>query len=291
MAAYFITQSNAILTDALESLVNIFAGTFSLYSLYLASQPSDQNHPYGHGKVEFIAGVIEGFLIIVAGFLMSTKAIYNLIFPAAISNIDLGLVLALVAGIVNFLMGFKLAKSGKEKHSMSMQSEGAHLKSDGYTSFAMVIGLAIMWLTNLYWLDNVITILMAVFISYLGYSIIRKSVAGIMDETDIEVNARVFGPIKNKRKPEWIDFHEFRVIRYGRKLHIDCHLVLPFYLTIKDEQVQVTQIEQLISEGLEQETEIFVHTDPCTESFCKHCTMPNCDFRKENFVAKRTGGF
>ena len=291
MVAYFITHSNAILTDALESLVNIFAGTFSLYSLYLASQPSDHNHPYGHGKVEFIAGVIEGFLIIVAGFLMSIKAVYNFIHPEIISHIDIGLVLALVAGLINYVMGVLMTKHGKEKHSMSMQSEGTHLKSDGYTSFAMVIGLAIMWITNLYWLDNAITVLMAIFIGYLGYSIVRKSIAGIMDETDLDVNARVFGAIKNQRKPEWIDFHEFRVIRYGRKLHVDCHLVLPFYLTIKDEQVEVIQIQQLISEGSQQETEIFIHTDPCTENYCKHCTMPNCDFRQEDFIAKKSGGF
>ncbi len=287
MAAYFLTNSNAILTDALESLVNILAGLFSLYALFLASQPSDHNHPYGHGKVEFIAGVIEGFLISVAGFLMIVKAIFNIIEPEEISHIDIGLALALGAGLINYAMGFLLAKRGKEKHSMSMQSEGAHLKSDGYTSFAMVLGLAVILFTNLYWLDNVITILMASYIGYLGYTIVRKSVSGIMDETDLAVNDRVFGVIKNSRKAEWIDFHEFRVIRYGRKLHVDCHLVLPFYLTIKQEQVEVLQIQYLINDGLEQETEIFIHTDPCSESFCKHCTMPACEFRSEVYQAKR----
>lgn len=285
--AYFYTHSNAILTDALESLVNIIAGSFSLYSLYLAAQPSDSNHPYGHGKVEFISGVIEGFLIIVAAVVMTVKAVYNFIIPEEISNIDLGIILALAAGITNYFMGYKLAKSGKEKHSMSLQSEGAHLMSDGYTSFAMVLGLLILWLTNLYWLDNIIALIMAGYIAYMGYSILRKSIAGIMDETDTVVNDRVFGVIKESRKPEWIDFHEFRVIRYGRRLHVDCHLVLPFYLTIKEEHVEVVQIEKLIADGLKQETEIFIHTDPCTESYCKHCTMPSCAFRKENFIAKK----
>ena len=283
--AFFLTHSNAILTDALESLVNIAAGSFSLFSLYYAAQPSDENHPYGHGKVEFISGIVEGTLIGITGLSMIVKAVYNFFNPETISNLDIGLVLALGAGAVNFVMGIILAKRGKEKQSMSMKSEGAHLKSDGYTSFAMVLGLGIVLFTDTYWLDNVIALLMAFYICYMSYHILRQSIAGIMDETDATINKQAFDVIKAKRQPQWIDFHEFRIIRYGRSLHIDCHLVLPFYYTIKQEHVEVKEIEALLTEGLQQEAEIFIHTDPCAQAYCHQCRVENCAFRKEEFKA------
>ena len=279
--AYFLTQSNAILTDALESLVNIAAGSFSLFSLYYAAQPSDENHPYGHGKVEFISGIIEGTLIGIASLSMIGKVVYNFFRPEEIERLDLGLALALGAGLVNLFMGLQLEKRGKNKQSMSMKSEGAHLKSDGYTSFAMVIGLGIAMLTNILWLDNVIALLMALYIGFMGYRILRQSIAGIMDETDNAVNDLAFHVINANRQPQWIDFHEFRIIRYGRNLHIDCHLVLPFYYTIAQEHVEVKQIEALLTNGLAQDAEIFIHTDPCAEKYCRTCAVSRCNYRLE----------
>lgn len=284
--AYIITNSNAILTDALESLVNIAAGSFSLFSLYYAAQPSDENHPYGHGKVEFISGIIEGTLIVLAGITMIAKAIYNMYHPEEIQSLDIGLVLAFGAGAVNFVMGNLLEKRGKDKQSMSMKSEGAHLKSDGYTSFGMVAILGIVYLTGLLWLDNVLAIVMALYIAFMGYSILRQSIAGIMDESDMHVNEKAFAVLNAEREPQWIDFHEFRIIRYGRNLHIDCHLVLPFYYTIKQEHVEVKKIEKLLNEGLEQSAEIFIHTDPCTDSFCKQCSVAGCTYRSETFMKR-----
>jgi cation diffusion facilitator family transporter len=281
--AYFITNSNAILTDALESLVNIGAGGFSLFSLYYASKPSDSSHPYGHGKIEFISGVVEGVLIGITGLSMMVKSIYGFFHPDVISSLDIGLALAFGAGLVNFIMGIRLEKRGKAKNSMSMQSEGAHLKSDGYTSFALVAGLGIVLFTELYWLDNVVALLLAIYISLLSYSILRKSLAGIMDETDPELNKKALDILKSNRKAQWIDFHEFRIIRYGRSIHIDCHLVLPFYFNIKQAHDEVTDIENLIGDEIGRESEIFIHTDPCTEDYCKQCQVANCDFRKQPY--------
>lgn len=287
VVAFLLTHSNTILTDALESLVNILAGSFSLYSLYFASKPSDASHPYGHGKIEFISGILEGVFINVAGLVMIVKSTYNFFNPEEIRMLDVGIGLALAAGIANFFMGLTLEKQGIKKHSMSLKSEGAHLKSDGYTSFAIVVGLGVVLLSGISWLDNVIAILMALYICYMGYGILRKSIAGIMDETDINVNKRVLKLILKDRRPQWIDFHEFRIIRYGRNLHIDCHLVLPFYYTIQQEHAEVTAIENIVNSELKQEAEIFIHTDPCTPDFCKHCTMPKCDYRQEEFKERQ----
>lgn len=282
-AAYFITGSNAILTDAIESLVNISAGAFALFSLYYAAQPSDKDHPYGHGKIEFIAGLIEGTLIAIAGLSMIAKAVYNFWHPQVITQLEIGLILATVAGVVNFVMGHMLKKRGAANQSLVLQGEGAHLQSDGYTSFAMVAGLFIVWLSGVLWLDNVVALLMALYICWVSFGILRKSIDGLMDKNDSETNIRVFDVIQQNRQPQWIDFHEFRVIKYGRSLHIDCHLVLPFYMTIKQEQLEVKQIEKLINEGLAQEAEIFIHTDPCTPDFCSRCKVVSCEFRSEEF--------
>lgn len=282
-AAFFITRSNAILTDTLESLVNISAGTFALYSLYYASQPSDKDHPYGHGKIEFIAGMVEGTLIGIAGLSMLIKAIYNLWVPEAISKLELGLGLALIAGVTNFTMGYFLKKKGIASHSMVLQSEGAHLQSDGYTSFAMITGLAFVWLTGVYWLDNIIALIMAFYIIWISYNILTRSVDGLMDKSDRKTNLRVFNVIDAKRKPQWIDFHEFRVIKYGRSLHIDCHLVLPFYYNMRQEQTEVQEIEKLIHDDLAQDAEIFIHTDPCTPDFCQRCRVDGCTHRSQPF--------
>jgi cation diffusion facilitator family transporter len=281
--AYYLTRSNAILTDALESLVNIAAGSFALYSLIYASQPSDKDHPYGHGKIEFVAGLIEGTLIGIAGLAMIVKSGYNFWFPEQLHQLEIGTSLAFLAGAINFIMGKILERQGNIRKSMVMKSEGAHLQSDGYTSFAMVTGLSMVWLFDLYWLDNVIASLMAIYICYVSYGIIRKSVDGLMDKNDKKRNVHVFGVINAHRKPQWIDFHEFRIIQYGRNLHIDCHLVLPFYYTIKQEQVEVQEIERLISKDLDQQAEIFIHTDPCTNDFCGKCKVEACAYRSRAY--------
>jgi len=281
--AYFITGSNAILTDAIESLVNISAGAFALFSLYYAAQPSDFDHPYGHGKIEFIAGLIEGTLIAIAGLSMIAKAVYNFWHPQVIRQLEIGLILATLAGVVNFIMGYVVKKRGVANQSLVLQGEGAHLQSDGYTSFAMVAGLLIVWLSGVYWLDNVVALAMAFYICWVSFGILRKSLDGLMDKNDRATNIRVFEVIQNNRQPQWIDFHEFRVIKYGRSLHIDCHLVLPFYYTIKQEHQEMKQIEKLIHEGLAQEAEIFIHTDPCTPDFCSRCKVAGCAYRVDEF--------
>lgn len=285
--AYFITNSNALLTDALESLVNIAAGSFALFSLYYAAQPSDKDHPYGHGKIEFIAGLIEGTLIGIAALAMFGKAIYNFWFPKEISNLDVGIALAVFSGIINFAMGTVMAKKGKLRQSMTLKSAGAHLKSDGYTSLAMIVGLVVVFVTHIFWLDNIIALAMSGYISFVAYHIIRNSIDGVMDKIDPTVLVKVFNVINSKRQPQWIDFHEFRVIQYGRSLHIDCHLVMPFYYTLQQEHVEVLQIEKLIAEDLTQEAEIFIHADPCTYDFCKSCQVPDCSFRKEAYQPKQ----
>lgn len=283
---FYQTSSNAVLSDALESLVNIASGTFALVSLKIASRPSDKNHPYGHGKVEFISGFIEGTLIIIAGLMMIGKSTYNIFVPHEVKELILGVVLTGITGLVNFMMGLRLKKQGQEKGSMIMISEGSHLMSDGYTSLALIIGIGVVWVSGLVVLDNVISILFGLYVLYMGYKIFRKSIAGIMDEMDMDLVDEFIEELNRERKPEWIDVHNLRIIKFGRDVHIDCHLTLPWYYNLEKSHEQVELFEQVIKRKFEPHTEFFIHADPCIESSCRLCSISECKERKHSFEKK-----
>ena len=284
--AFQVTQSNAILSDALESLVNIAGGSFALFSLVIASRPSDKNHPYGHGKIEFISGFIEGTLIVVAGLMMIGKAAYNLVYPQEIQALALGILLTAFTGLVNFAMGYRLKITGKEKGSVIMTSEGTHLMSDGYTSLALIIGIGVVWLTDITMLDNFVAIFFGFYILYTGYKIFKTSVAGMMDEIDMSIVEELAVELNQQRKPEWIDVHNLRVLKFGRDIHIDCHLTLPWYRSLEESHEQVVLLEKLIQQKFAPQTEFFIHVDPCEENSCNLCLVKDCAHRKHAFVKK-----
>ena len=142
--AYFITSSNAILTDAAESIVNVLASAFAFYSIYLSAQPKDVNHPYGHGKVEFFSMFVEGILILMAGLLIILKSTYNLFFPVEVQLLFDGSVIIVATGFINFFIGRLLIKESKESNSLVLYADGKHLLTDAYSSAALVIGLLVI---------------------------------------------------------------------------------------------------------------------------------------------------
>ena len=148
--AYFFTSSNAVLTDAAESIVNILASAFAFYSIYLSSQPKDINHPYGHGKVEFFSVFVEGSLISLAGLIIVFKSIYAIFFPNEISNLTQGSILIAATGLVNLVLGFYLLNTGKKLNSMTLQADGKHLLTDAISSSGLVLGLLLIYFTKIY---------------------------------------------------------------------------------------------------------------------------------------------
>ena len=232
--AYYITHSVAILTDALESIVNVAAGFIGLYSLYLSAQPRDENHPYGHGKAEFISAAVEGSLILSAGTLTIYKAIKNLIYPIHISRIDYGIALVGITAVVNYIMGFLAERQGNRNQSLALTASGKHLKSDCYSTLGIIAGLVLIYFTKVIWLDSVVAILFGGLILFTGYRILRKSIAGIMDEADIELLNKMVRLLNANRKKNWVDLHNLRIIKYGKVLHVDCHLTVPWYLNIHE---------------------------------------------------------
>lgn len=281
--AWYLTDSVAILTDALESVVNVTAGFIGLYSLYLSDQPRDENHPYGHGKVEFVSAAIEGTFITIAGFIIFYEAIQNLRHPHEIGKLDYGIVLVAITAVINYTVGYFAVKKGEKNNSLALIASGKHLQSDTYSTIGIIIGLGLILVTNLVWLDSVVALIFAFIIVYTGYKIIRGSIAGIMDEADEELLKRVVDLIESSRRENWIDLHNLRIIKYGNTLHLDCHLTVPWYLTVKEAHEEFDKLEKLINDNFGESIEMFVHTDPCAEYSCKICTKTDCEVRKFEF--------
>ena len=164
--AYSITNSNAILTDALESIVNVLASSFAFYSIYLAAIPRDENHPYGHGKVEFFSAFIEGGLIFIVGFLIVIKAIYSFFHPVEIELILEGMVILALTGIVNFYLGQYLVRKSKVFHSIALYADGKHLQTDAYSTLGLLVGLALFYFTGIVMIDTLLSLGLGFFILY-----------------------------------------------------------------------------------------------------------------------------
>lgn len=281
--AYFVTNSNAILTDALESVINVVAGAFSLYSLILSALPRDENHPYGHGKIEFIAASLEGSLIFVAGSIIVFKSVYNLFSPIELQSLDFGIALTAIAGVLNFAVGYVIDQKGREARSLVLQAGGKHLKSDAYSTAGILVGLILIYLTGLVWLDSVVAILFGGIIIYTGYKILHASVPGIMDAADYELLRRIVQVLNENRRENWIDVHNLRVIKYGSTLHIDCHMTVPWYLNVKEAHDEVEEVGRLIREKIDPSIELFIHTDPCVKEPCSLCENGACRRRLTHF--------
>lgn len=284
--AYIITHSNAILTDALESIINVVAGTFALFSIYYASQPKDENHPYGHGKIEYLSVGIEGGLIIIAGIAIIVKSVMGFFHPHVVESVDFGVYISVFAGFCNYLMGKYLLKNGKSHNSSLMIADGKHLLSDTVSSVGLVIGLTIIYFTKIYWLDNVIAIIFGGFIFYTGFKLIKESVNSLLDEADYEQLNKVVEILNKNRAEKWIDMHNLRVLKYGSHLHIDAHITLPWYDNLELSHAEVTAVEKLITEKLEGEVEFFIHADPCLPISCPICVIKDCPVRQAALVRR-----
>src|SRR5690606_20675179 len=182
-----------------ESTINVVAGLIGLYSLYLSSLPKDANHPYGHGKVEFISASIEGILISIAGVVIIYEAVSELQNPKTIEKLDLGLILIALTAVVNYILGFYAIKKGKRNNSLALIASGKHLQTDTYSTIGIIFGLIILYFTEIAWIDSVTALTFAGFIIFTGYKIIRESISGIMDETDELLLKEVVAFLNEKR--------------------------------------------------------------------------------------------
>lgn len=287
LIAYYITASVAILTDALESIVNVAAGFIGLYSLYLSAKPRDTDHPYGHGKVEFISAAIEGTMIGAAGVIILYKAIKNLILPAELHKLDFGILLISLTALVNYITGYFCLRTGRKNNSPALMASGRHLQTDTWSTAGILAGLLLLYITGYKWIDSVVAILFGIIIMVTAYKIIRKSIAGIMDEADVELLKKFVSLLEANRRANWVDLHNLRVIKYGAVLHVDCHLTVPWYLNVNEAHGEIETLASFIRNEFGASLELFVHTDGCLYSQCAICTKTDCPERKHDFVHRK----
>ncbi|SFQ23328.1 cation diffusion facilitator family transporter [Hymenobacter arizonensis] len=278
--AYYLTRSQVVLTDALESIINVFTSGFALYSIYLASLPKDENHPYGHGKVENLSLGFEGGLIAMAGAYILYKAGLAMLTPQPVARPDWGVLLLASTAVVNLGVGLLLVRNGKKLKSLALVGDGQHLYIDALTSIVSSLALLLVAATGEVRFDAGAALLLGGFILVNGGRMLRRSISGLMDETDTATVTEVIAELQAQRRAPWIDVHNLRVQRYGANLHIDCHMQMPYYFTLEQVHTQLHDIEELIRARFAVEVEMFVHADPCTFAACSLCLMPDCPVRQ-----------
>ncbi len=283
IAAWTFTHSVAILTDALEYTINVIAGFVGLYSLYLSSQPRDENHPYGHGKAEFVSAAFEGIMMVASCFLIVFEALDNLAHPHSFHKLDFGIYLVAATAFFNFILGIFAIRKGRQNNNLALVASGKHMQSDTYGTLGIIVGLVALYYTGYSWIDSVISMVFAVVIFISGYKILRGSIAGIMDEADIELLENVVKYLGEHRRANWMDIHNLRIIKYGSILHLDCHLTIPWYMNINEGHEEVKSLENMVRENFGEHVEMFVHTDGCLPQCCAVCTLKNCAERKSDF--------
>lgn len=283
-AAYFITNSAAILSDALESIVHIAATSMALYSVILSSRPADRSHPYGHGKIEFFSAGIEGGLIVIAAVAIIFEAVRGMIVGRELARLDTGLLLTLGASIINLVLGWFLISRGKRTKSLTLIADGKHVLTDSWTSFGVVAGLLLVKLTGIELLDPLVAIAVALNILISGYKLMRVSVGGLMDESDQETLENVARIISTNRTDEWINVHNLRVMRSGQLHHVDFHLTIPFYWNVEQGHTFQGKVQRCIVAGLEDHAQVLIHIDPCRPpENCSMCRLTGCSERKHQF--------
>lgn len=280
--AWFYTHSVAIFTDMVEYTINVVAGFISLYGLYLSARPRDFNHPYGHGKAEFVSAAIEGILMILSCFMIGYEAVKHYFNPSPLNSLDIGIYLVALTAIVNFIAGMYAVKKGKANNNFTLVAAGKHMQSDTYGTLGLIIGLGILYFTGIAWIDSMISAVFAVIILAAGYRVLKTSLAGIMDEADDELLKTVVAYLDKHRSPNWIDVHNLRIIKYGSVLHLDCHLTIPWYFNINQGHEEVKNLEDMVKRNFGEHVELFVHTDGCIPISCGICTRAECEARLHN---------
>jgi cation diffusion facilitator family transporter len=276
--AYFITGSSVIFADALESTVNVAAAIFATYALVLAHRPADDDHPYGHGKVEFFSAAVEGSMILIAAAGAAVMAVATLIRGAPIQSEKLGIGVCIMtfALIINALAGLHLIRVGRQASSLTLEADGRHLMSDAVTTAVALTGLLIVKLTGLPIADPLAAIAVSLYIGSTGIRLLRQSAAGLMDEQDT-ADAAAFRRILDSHigptgsTPHICSYHKLRHRHTGRYHWVEFHIMVPGWWPVQRGHEVASTIEYEIENALG-EGNATAHIEPCVRPDCPNCT-------------------
>ncbi len=278
---YWLTGSSAILSDALESIINVVAGAFALGSLMLAAKPPDTGHPYGHGKIEFFSAGFEGALIVLAAFGIFAEGMGQIVNPQPLPQLQMGLLILRAASLGNLSLGTVLIRLGKRTRSLVVEADGWHLLADVYTSVGVLAGLGLVYFTSYYRVDGIVACIVGVNVVVMGIKIIRHAFGGLMDASDPDLLEEICNLLETHRKDIWIDVHRLRAWRSGKRAHVDFHLILPRGMPLEQGHREVKELERIFDRHFEGLAEILIHLDPCADPECPVCKQEPCEFRQE----------
>ena len=284
--AYLLTGSTAILSDALESIVNVVAAVFAVGGLIFAGRPADRNHPYGHGKIEFFSAAFEGGLIAFAAVVIIYEVVRSLIRGGEVRQLESGLAIVLAAGLVNLILGWFLVRTGRKHASLTLVADGQHVLSDFYTSVGIVVGLLLVRFTSIAWLDPVVAAVVALNLMWTGARLVRHAAGGLLDEEDTALLTRILDVLRGHVAQGVIRIHHLRAIRAGRFHHVDAHLVVPEFWSVDRAHELAEDLAQQVIKELGVEGELSFHTDPCHRAYCAMCDLADCAVRQEPFRAR-----
>lgn len=285
--AFRVTNSQGVFSDAMESIVNVVAAGLAIIVVIIAAKPADKDHPYGHGKVEYFSAAFEGGMIAFASVLICVEAVQALLGHQSLQEINFGLAVVVGAGLVNLVLGLFLVHSGKKSQSVALVASGQHVISDFWTSAGVAVGLLLVQITGLKWLDAASALVVGIFLGYTGIILVRRSIGGLLDEEDREVLRNLLKIMEKDRTEGIIQLHHCRIIRAGRYHHIDAHAVVPEFWDVAQAHTNTSIFESKIIEEYPYQGELHLHVDPCRRAYCSVCDVENCPIRTEPFRARR----
>lgn len=276
---YRITGSSAVFSDAVESIINVVAAAFAMGSILLAAKPPDEDHPYGHGKIEYFSAGFEGALILLAAVGIFRVGVDGLMNPRPLPRLDLGLLVLVGTSLVNLLLGLALIRVGRQTRSIVLVADGKHVLTDVYTSAGVVVGLVAVRWTGWYWLDGALAILVGLNIVFSGVGLVRQAVDRLMDASDPALLSEITERIARFRRPAWIDVHQLRAWHAGRMVFVDLHLILHRNMPLHKAHAESEILAGRIRKHFGGMVEVLVHLDPCEPDDCPICPDTGCGVR------------
>lgn len=232
LAGYFLTGSVGLLSDALESTVNVAAALLLMLTLRFSARPADADHPYGHAKAEYLSSFSEGLLIGIAGVLIIQSSVVRLLNPQPVEASALGLGLTVLASVINLVVGLSLTRQGRQAHSPALLADGQHLLSDVWSSALVLTGVLLAIFTGWHWLDPLIGLAVALLVLRFGWQVLRGAVGGLLDEALPGEETARLGQAIERHRSDYLEVHDLRTRRAGRDVFLDFHLVLPSTLPL-----------------------------------------------------------
>gem|GEM_PF-11680 len=287
--AYWITGSSAVLSDALESIINVVASGFALGSILLSAKPPDESHPYGHGKIEYFSAGFEGALIILAAIGIFQEGIHQIFNPRELPRLQSGLLILLSVGLVNLVLGLTLLRIGKTTRSIPVVADGKHILTDVYSSAGVLVGLGLVYYSGWLWLDGAVACFVGVNIVVAGAKLVRQAFVGLMDASDPELLDEICQLLARHRKNVWIDVHKLRAWRSGKRVHVDFHLILPRDLALEEGHRHVKDLEKIFGDHFGGFADVLIHLDPCEEPECPVCWFDPCSIRQGQKKSNKPG--